>query len=103
MQPYKFNMQHQNAANNPQTMNIRKINPNQVQLKPMSRGSGAGMRRVQQSTTLQPDYTNPANQSIMSGGSMGATSGGNQTLPELVKVKGGGNTHGGNRGSLAGT
>ena len=74
MQPYKFNT----GGNNPQTMNIRKINPNQVQLKPMSRGSGAGMRRVvQQSTTLQPDYATPANQSILSGGSMGATSGGN--------------------------
>ena len=58
-------------------MNIRKINPNQVQLKPVSRGSGVGMRRVQQSTTLQPDYAAPMNNSILSGGSMGATSGGN--------------------------
>ena len=48
VQPYKFN--NKNAVNGPQTMNIRKINPNKVQLKPMSRGSGAGLRGAQAAT-----------------------------------------------------
>ena len=38
VQPYKFNSQNRNQKQ----LNIRKINPNQVQLKPVSRGNGIG-------------------------------------------------------------
>ena len=75
-------------------MNIRKINPNTVQLKPVSRGSGVGVglrAQAQISQTipvpergdrsvLSPEYV-PGNQSIMSGGSLG--------LPSLKVTKGG--------------
>lgn len=40
MQPYKFNSNPATRFSNPKAINIRKINPNNIQLKPVSRGSG---------------------------------------------------------------
>ena len=43
MQTYKFNNKsNRNNAKLANSMNIRKINPNTVMLKPVSRGSGVG-------------------------------------------------------------
>ena len=102
MQPYKFNTNNKNNRNgsNPNAMNIRKINPNTVHLKPVSRGSGvgAGLAVAKEYSTNQPNVTQtiPAapggdrsilgpdymsgNQSMLSGGSLGG-----QPLPELKK------------------
>ena len=72
-------------------MNIRKINPNKVQLKPMSRGSGAGLKP--QSHTIQPEYASGHN-SVLSGGSLGAA---HTIMPDIKK----GSTRSGNRAMLA--
>ena len=50
VQPYKFNSAARNS--NPKALNIRKINPTSVKLKPVSRGSGVGVSLRNQNQTI---------------------------------------------------
>jgi len=96
VQPYKFNTQQQQQPKrngpNPNAMQIRKINPNSVVLKPVSRGSGVGAglqsRSSNPNNMISPlvNHTVPGNDRLeyLSNGAsvMSAGSG----LPDLKKV-----------------
>ena len=94
VQPYKFNAR--KNRENPNQMNIRKINPNAVQKPPKSRGNssgiGAGLQMRpdqyhtldvnQQRSVISPDQYMSGGGSVMSGVSGGIP----RHLPELKKV-----------------
>lgn len=94
VQTYKFNTKKQPQRNgsNPNAMNIRKVNPNTVLLKPVSRGSGVGvgLRGSNPNNLAHPDISQTISvpgadrlEYLSNGGSvMSAGSG----LPDLKKV-----------------
>ena len=62
VQTYKFNKngsKNRNAAQFAHSMNIRKINPNTVMLKPVSRGSGVGHGIAQSRASNPMNTMNP--------------------------------------------
>jgi len=54
VQPYKFNAGNRNGEKFANSLNIRKINPNTVMLKPMSRGSLGQSRASNPMNTINP-------------------------------------------------